>query len=124
MLFVFIYSLYPHFSFFFFFLIIRRPPRSTLFPYTTLFRSKVVLPTGYRSDSAVAATASLTTLLCWPRISCNGSCVPRLSQRRSRPGEVLPGVRHADCQSGVPQFPQQRGTVAGAALQRAAARRR
>src|SRR5256885_9018642 len=27
--------------FFFFFLMIRRPPRSTLFPYTTLFRSIV-----------------------------------------------------------------------------------
>src|SRR3989442_2118682 len=27
------------FTFFFFFLMIRRPPRSTLFPYTTLFRS-------------------------------------------------------------------------------------
>src|SRR5436305_12489528 len=27
------------FSFSFFFLMIRRPPRSTLFPYTTLFRS-------------------------------------------------------------------------------------
>src|SRR3989449_10306757 len=27
------------FDFFFFFLMIRRPPRSTLFPYTTLFRS-------------------------------------------------------------------------------------
>src|SRR5215467_15440234 len=27
------------FSFCFFFLMIRRPPRSTLFPYTTLFRS-------------------------------------------------------------------------------------
>src|SRR6266536_4792309 len=27
------------FCFFFFFLMIRRPPRSTLFPYTTLFRS-------------------------------------------------------------------------------------
>src|SRR3989475_886798 len=26
--------------FFFFFLMIRRPPRSTLFPYTTLFRSE------------------------------------------------------------------------------------
>src|SRR2546423_3895390 len=26
-------------GFFFFFLMIRRPPRSTLFPYTTLFRS-------------------------------------------------------------------------------------
>src|SRR2546422_1131478 len=31
------------FLFFFFFLMIRRPPRSTLFPYTTLFRSRVVL---------------------------------------------------------------------------------
>src|SRR2546429_6668176 len=28
--------------FFFFFLMIRRPPRSTLFPYTTLFRSRVL----------------------------------------------------------------------------------
>src|SRR5690349_22818919 len=28
--------------FLFFFLMIRRPPRSTLFPYTTLFRSKAV----------------------------------------------------------------------------------
>src|SRR5215213_11040860 len=31
--------------FFFFFLMIRRPPRSTLFPYTTLFRSSG-LPAG------------------------------------------------------------------------------
>src|SRR2546429_4581169 len=30
--------------FFFFFLMIRRPPRSTLFPYTTLFRSLVLHP--------------------------------------------------------------------------------
>src|SRR5215475_15119245 len=29
----------PSFFSFFFFLMIRRPPRSTLFPYTTLFRS-------------------------------------------------------------------------------------
>src|SRR5688572_32234911 len=28
------------YTFFIFFLMIRRPPRSTLFPYTTLFRSK------------------------------------------------------------------------------------
>src|SRR2546425_3312937 len=28
----------------FFFLMIRRPPRSTLFPYTTLFRSRVTPP--------------------------------------------------------------------------------
>src|SRR5256885_11185492 len=34
----FLYTLI-HILFFFFFLMIRRPPRSTLFPYTTLFRS-------------------------------------------------------------------------------------
>src|SRR5687767_15929330 len=33
---------YFFFGFFFFFLMIRRPPRSTLFPYTTLFRSGVL----------------------------------------------------------------------------------
>src|SRR5215203_1980961 len=31
---------------FFFFLMIRRPPRSTLFPYTTLFRSLLAAPSG------------------------------------------------------------------------------
>src|SRR5713226_10299035 len=34
---------------FFFFLMIRRPPRSTLFPYTTLFRSKAWPATKSRS---------------------------------------------------------------------------
>src|SRR2546430_17137383 len=38
-----LYTLLDHidlsFFLFFFFLMIRRPPRSTLFPYTTLFRS-------------------------------------------------------------------------------------
>src|SRR2546422_8939746 len=34
-----IYCLLPVLFFSFFFLMIRRPPRSTLFPYTTLFRS-------------------------------------------------------------------------------------
>src|SRR5688572_31636022 len=33
------YSLFAFLYLFFFFLMIRRPPRSTLFPYTTLFRS-------------------------------------------------------------------------------------
>src|SRR6478752_10060252 len=34
---------------FFFFLMIRRPPRSTLFPYTTLFRSARAPPVPVRS---------------------------------------------------------------------------
>src|SRR6266850_8466718 len=33
-----IYFYFLFYFFFFFFLMIRRPPRSTLFPYTTLFR--------------------------------------------------------------------------------------
>src|SRR2546421_4214685 len=42
MLYSFNSSPFPLF-FFFFFLMIRRPPRSTLFPYTTLFRSLTLL---------------------------------------------------------------------------------
>src|SRR3712207_8942832 len=33
----------------FFFLMIRRPPRSTLFPYTTLFRSTYTVEQGYEA---------------------------------------------------------------------------
>src|SRR5688572_32948898 len=43
--------------FLFFFLMIRRPPRSTLFPYTTLFRSRPDTPL-LRPQSA--------HLPCWP----------------------------------------------------------
>src|SRR2546430_5669649 len=40
-------------SFHFFFLMIRRPPRSTLFPYTTLFRSKDHEP---KADGAASSS--------------------------------------------------------------------
>src|SRR5688572_31293542 len=39
---------------FFFFLMIRRPPRSTLFPYTTLFRSDTACLDAVRRNSGVA----------------------------------------------------------------------
>src|SRR5215510_16092346 len=49
--------LYLRFCFFFFYLMIRRPPRSTIFPYTTLFRSRPPPPglldlAGGRRDQA------------------------------------------------------------------------
>src|SRR4051795_4165405 len=55
---------YTHFSLFcsfFFFLMIRRPPRSTLFPYTTLFRSTPVTLSsqaedGIRDESVTGVT--------------------------------------------------------------------
>src|SRR5258708_18298115 len=40
---------------------IRRPPRSTLFPYTTLFRSRFTLPAVHTTACAVTS-APLTTL--------------------------------------------------------------
>src|SRR2546425_5276672 len=43
---------------FFFFLMIRRPPRSTLFPYTTLFRSHVV-PTTSCEQAGWAGTVGV-----------------------------------------------------------------
>src|SRR3712207_7492865 len=41
----------------FFFLMIRRPPRSTLFPYTTLFRSLDAAGSEVRDDGARAVRA-------------------------------------------------------------------
>src|SRR5438309_3349533 len=46
-------------SFFFFFLMIRRPPRSTLFPYTTLFRSQYFIST-HGARKGLADTALKT----------------------------------------------------------------
>src|SRR6266436_9343410 len=45
--------------FFFFFLMIRRPPRSTLFPYTTLFRSRCRLAAKYQVASVCCRPADV-----------------------------------------------------------------
>src|SRR5688572_31971019 len=64
MLFLLSYSLVPSLSrcflFFFFFLMIRRPPRSTLFPYTTLFRSCASPP------ATPSRTANRRARTAWP----------------------------------------------------------
>src|SRR5947208_15867368 len=55
------FSLASLFIIFFFFLMIRRPPRSTLFPYTTLFRSSDV---GGREAALVHRCAAGEQLAC------------------------------------------------------------
>src|SRR2546430_16077785 len=72
-LFLFIDVLCRSTFFFFFFLMIRRPPRSTLFPYTTLFRS----PQANRSSPChrgegkhVGRALLLAKLLIHPRDFC------------------------------------------------------
>src|SRR3712207_8055545 len=52
----------------FFFLMIRRPPRSTLFPYTTLFRSTVAPSTG-RPFASVTRTVRSPLRICSIRAS-------------------------------------------------------
>src|SRR6266536_4830188 len=54
--------------FFFFFLMIRRPPRSTLFPYTTLFRS-------WNSASA-------------SDVQVSGRCSPRMPRSEEHTSEL------------------------------------
>src|SRR5258708_39751365 len=52
--------------FFFFFLMIRRPPRSTLFPYTTLFRSLVwssLKPLIWQAHPAASAQIRVSDVL-------------------------------------------------------------
>src|SRR5256885_16953149 len=56
----------PYHFFFFFFLMIRRPPRSTLFPYTTLFRSLIAPRPLDQGDPAERQT-------CEPRLRSRGS---------------------------------------------------
>src|SRR2546429_6755176 len=55
-----VYVWYFVFYFFFFFLMIRRPPRSTLFPYTTLFRScELAVVRGLQQPPALGEEARL-----------------------------------------------------------------
>src|SRR3989441_11842857 len=66
---------------------IRRPPRSTLFPYTTLFRSLAVLVPAHEAALEQIAPAGLPAQLGQP------SAVPRVWRCRhetvARPGELV-----------------------------------
>src|SRR2546422_9271846 len=68
--------------FFFFFLMIRRPPRSTLFPYTTLFRSASTRCTGERISGGSGRSGSVTRSSV--TACCSISSRNRLSSRAGR----------------------------------------
>src|SRR3712207_7463724 len=63
-------------AFFFFFLMIRRPPRSTLFPYTTLFRSAM-------GEAPAAAEAHARTLLERVELAERAEAYPRSEEHTS-----------------------------------------
>src|SRR5947199_4044726 len=80
-----------HFTFILFFLMLRRPPRSTLFPYTTLFRSRSTAtrsPSRLRRDRAHASSALAA------------GCAAPAGRRRPRSEEhtsELQSLRHLVC---------------------------
>src|SRR3712207_7868998 len=61
-----------------FFLMIRRPPRSTLFPYTTLFRSVGVAPVAQAQVGRGGAGGG--------RVEADGPLVALLAERRGAGG--------------------------------------
>src|SRR5258707_3896469 len=71
----------------FFFLMIRRPPRSTLFPYTTLFRSR---------NHVMAYVAPVTGM--WT-VTPHYLSYPGLPARGGQPAEVAEIVRGEDRKS-------------------------
>src|SRR5205085_12086369 len=77
-----LYSLVP--SPFFFFLMIRPPPRSTLFPYTTLFRSRWrAARCGSRTCSSATASPPSSAKCSTSIISCCSSTTAHPRDRKS-----------------------------------------
>src|SRR3712207_7752077 len=62
---------------------IRRPPRSTLFPYTTLFRSSTARPRDQRSSGRTVNSPHRTVCSTAPTISVTAGCQPAKAATRS-----------------------------------------
>src|SRR5690606_41869026 len=79
-------SFVPSCSFFFFFMI-RRPPRSTLFPYTTLFRSLKVCGVIESKNSRYFVLSHISIFLTEPTSTMSFSILPcsrRLDRKSTR----------------------------------------
>src|SRR2546422_2883401 len=102
---------------FFFFLMIRRPPRSTLFPYTTLFRSHVkrlIMKTvpdpttraamlKNRSEEHTSELQSRLHLVCRLLLEKKKNQVNGKCHRKSQESRYL---QRRACASGVSPFPR------------------
>src|SRR3712207_7522822 len=75
-----------------FFLMIRRPPRSTLFPYTTLFRSNVASREPPCLGSVSCATPGTPFRLRWP--ASEFSAATRRSGGQRSPGSLVRSEEH------------------------------
>src|SRR2546421_5048764 len=62
---------------------IRRPPRSTLFPYTTLFRSPATCCAASPGSTATRWASSATSPACWPASSTSAARRRRAEEHTS-----------------------------------------
>src|SRR2546430_11140449 len=102
-----------HYIFFFFFLMIRRPPRSTLFPYTTLFRSdsnemsfKMAGILAFRNVSPNCRPVLLEPILevdVWTPDEYQGAVMGDLSSRRGQILGTEPAGRQVKIKALVPE---------------------
>src|SRR2546425_5910509 len=84
--------------FFFFFLMIRRPPRSTLFPYTTLFRSRrVIVETGQLSRGAKIAGRALFAVAALCLLGGGVSAFVSISHRSEEHTSELQSLAYLVC---------------------------
>src|SRR3712207_7510958 len=66
-----------------FFLMIRRPPRSTLFPYTTLFRSLHRVPGAAAAETSAAVPHKTEQRVTIRRGKSASGCTPQRGDRKS-----------------------------------------
>src|SRR2546426_7913294 len=96
----------PHILSSFFFLMIRRPPRSTLFPYTTLFRSSSSAVDFHTSNSCPSPTRPKAFKSIWTRSRseehtselqspCNLVCRLLLEKKNAKKNKQTPSLFHA-----------------------------
>src|SRR6266446_4920060 len=85
---------------FFFFLMIRRPPRSTLFPYTTLFRSAAYGNTAPAPDWAAPSSRRRSAYIAAPR--SRQSRAPPATRSTARRKDAPPSAANLCAQSKVP----------------------
>src|SRR2546427_6739223 len=112
--------------FLFFFLMIRRPPRSTLFPYTTLFRSRHRLRCrdashggagGIRTPDLLSAIQALSQLSYSPaRRSRDTAYLCRVSKTTEKDGRGIGGCSRRATRYARPRARRPRGAPAGRAV--------
>src|SRR6266702_8124347 len=96
--------------FLFFFLMIRRPPRSTLFPYTTLFRSRrrALLPAGLPGRARVPERSGGYASLRPPLGGAERGPRRAAGLRRRRPAPGAVHRRQRPLRQPLPPAPAQR----------------